>query len=233
MGGGWWVNNVMENPDQGLPYLVSWVVWVIFSITLHELGHGWAALRQGDRTPVVTGHMTWNPIVHMGVQSLIIFAVIGIAWGAMPVDPSRFRSKYGDLLVSFAGPMINFSLAGVAILLGGLWYGHASGLAESWSINLDYEFADRVYQFFFLGASLNILLAFLNLLPIPPLDGSRMLADVSRTYRSWTMHPQAPLVGLFALLAVFFLASPYLWLISDLVATLGVLIVAFLTGGEL
>lgn len=229
---GWWVNGVMENPDQGLPFLVSWIVWVIGSITLHELGHGWAALRQGDRTPVVTGHMTWNPIVHMGVPSLIMFAVVGIAWGAMPVDPTRFRHKYGDLLVSLAGPMMNFSLAVVAIVLGGLWVGHAVSVGESLSLSVHWELHSRVTDFFWLGAMLNLILGVLNLLPIPPLDGSHMLANVWGTYRSWTMHPQAWIAGLFLIMVVFFWGVDFMFPLANDVASFGIALVAFVTGGE-
>jgi len=60
----WWVIQVLDS--FGPAFLASWIVWVIGSITLHELAHGWAAIWQGDRTPVLTGHMTWNPLVHMG-----------------------------------------------------------------------------------------------------------------------------------------------------------------------
>ena len=73
---------------------VSWVVTVVVSVVLHELGHGVAALRQGDDTPRTSGHMTLNPLVHMGGLSLFLLFVIGIAWGMMPVNPSRFRSRH-------------------------------------------------------------------------------------------------------------------------------------------
>ncbi len=68
------------------------VVIVIFSITFHELAHGWAAMSQGDNTPQQTGHLTLNPVVHMGKESLIFLCLMGIAWGQMPVNPSKFRS---------------------------------------------------------------------------------------------------------------------------------------------
>jgi hypothetical protein len=101
-------------------------VWVIGSIVLHELAHGWAAIRLGDTTPRDLGHMTWNPLVHMGGFSLVVFAVIGIAWGMMPVDPSRLRGRYGDALVALAGPAMNIVLAAVSFavwLVLWLWLG--------------------------------------------------------------------------------------------------------------
>ena len=85
---GWWMADLWQ---QNPMLLCSWVFWVILSICLHELGHGYAAIKCGDDTPRLSGHMTLNPIVHMGVPSLVMFAIVGIAWGMMPVDPSRFR----------------------------------------------------------------------------------------------------------------------------------------------
>ena len=78
----WWVHHVVET--RGAVVLVAWIFWVILSIVLHELAHGWAALWQGDDTPRRLGRMTMNPLVHMGGTSLLIFAIIGIAWGVMP-----------------------------------------------------------------------------------------------------------------------------------------------------
>jgi Zn-dependent protease len=222
----WWVADALDDPDRGPVFLASWVVWVVVSITLHELGHGWAAIRQGDRTPILTGHMTWNPIVHMGVQSLIVFAAIGICWGAMPVDPTRFKSRYGDLIVSAAGPVMNVSLAVVCMVLGGLWVVFGGHVLPSDAI------AYNVLSFLFLGAALNVVLVVLNLLPIPPLDGSRMLADLSVSYRRMTMHEQAPMAGLLALIAIFWFAGDFMWDIGYGAANGGIeAVVSFFAGG--
>jgi Zn-dependent protease len=189
---GWWVADLYHtNPAA----LISWVVWVIVSITLHELAHGIAAIWCGDRTPIETGHMTWNPIVHMSPQSLIIFAVIGIAWGAMPVNPSRFRKKYDDALVSFAGPALNIALAIICVVAGALWIrlgGFASVTLQS---NLE--------LFFRMGAGLNIVLALFNLLPIPPLDGSRILASFSWRFREFMYKPESAVIALIAIVVIF------------------------------
>ena len=102
----WWMHAVYDSG--GLAAVLGWVFWVIFSICLHELAHGWAAIWQGDRTPRETGHMTMNPMVHMGGASLIVFALVGIAWGLMPTDPSRYRwGRRGRIAVAAAGPLMN------------------------------------------------------------------------------------------------------------------------------
>ena len=189
----WWVSNLLaENPA----LLASWVVWVIGSIVLHELGHGWAAIARGDRTPIDSGHMTWNPLVHMGGMSLLMFALVGIAWGAMPVNPSRLRGRYADAAVAAAGPAMNLGLAIGAVLGAALWRGYAGGVGE--------PFYSNVAMFFEVGAFLNLLLLALNLLPVPPLDGSRILADVSPGYRRLIDKPEAAVVGMLILIVVVF-----------------------------
>ena len=190
----WWVHELYQ---QGQTVkLVSWIFWVISSIVLHELAHGWAALWQGDDTPRRLGHMTVNPLVHMGLTSLLIFALIGLAWGAMPVNPGRFRNRrYGDVLVSLAGPAMNILLSLAALTALSLWlrFGPAAQPLH-----------ENVTTFLWTGGWLNIVLALLNLLPIPPLDGSRILAGLSRKARELYNHPQAQLFGMFVLLAIFF-----------------------------
>ena len=171
---GWWVSEILNDPGRGPAVLVSWVVLVIGSIVLHELAHGWAALWQGDTTPRDTVHMTWNPMVHMGPTSLIVFAVIGIAWGAMPVDPSRFRDRYGDAWVSLAGPVMNIALAALSFVALVAWTVLGSGVSDPLHGNL--------WMFFWLGAWLNLILAAFNLLPVLPLDGGRIAASLSRGY---------------------------------------------------
>ncbi len=169
---GWWVTNLWHNEPM---LLVSWVVWVIVSIVLHELAHGWAAIRLGDRTPIEMGHMTWNPLVHMGRTSLIVFAIVGIAWGMMPVNPSRLRGRYGDAWVSLAGPAMNLALALLLVVVGGVWVGRSGFGAPD-------DVFNNMTTFFVAGASLNLFLMAFNLLPIPPFDGSRVLAAFSPAF---------------------------------------------------
>lgn len=139
------------------------VVILIISITLHELAHGFAALNQGDDTPRRTGHMTLNPLVHMGWESIFFLVIAGITWGQMPVNPAKFRSaKLGNILVSIAGPALNLLLGIFAILL----------LVFSSHI----KFLSR--EFIYLTAQINLSLFMFNLLPIPPLDGFHALVEI-------------------------------------------------------
>jgi Zn-dependent protease len=188
----WWVHEFYQSGR--IVELISQVFWVIFSITLHELAHGWAALWQGDDTPRRLGRMTMNPIVHMGPWSLLMFALVGIAWGVMPTDSSRYRwRRRGRFIVAGAGPAMNLALAFVSLtlLVLWLWIGPQGG-------NLYRNLA----VFLWMGGWLNILLAVFNLMPVPPLDGANVLSGLSfRCYRFF-QNPQVQMIGLFLLLAL-------------------------------
>jgi Zn-dependent protease len=190
---GWWVQNLYQAGQ--IAELISWAFWVLLSITLHELAHGWAALRQGDDTPRRLNRMTANPVVHMGTMSLLMFALLGIAWGVMPVSPSRFRDRRkGEILVAAAGPGMNIALAAASltILIGWLALGPqgTSGYRN-------------IAVFLWVGGWLNLLLAIFNLLPIPPLDGSTILAGLSRRIYHLYQQPRSQMIGMFLVLAIF------------------------------
>ncbi|MDP6478631.1 MAG: site-2 protease family protein [Phycisphaerales bacterium] len=192
----WWVHDVFQT--QGLPYLLSWIFWMLLSITLHELAHGWAAIWEGDFTPIETGHMSANPVVHMGGFSLIVFALIGFAWGLMPVRPWNFRHRrWGEAIVAFAGPAMNLALAFVSLTALGIWRGIDPTLQTAPSA----EWMVHTSNFLWLGGWLNLVLFALNLIPVPPLDGSRILAATSMQIRQLYNHPNASMAGMI----VFFL----------------------------
>ena len=168
--------------------IVGWLFWIIASITLHELAHGWAALWQGDPTPRALGHMTASPMVHMGPMSLIALALVGVAWGAMPVNPQNFRmGRFGDALVAFAGPAMNFLLALVIASL----------------TPLAYHFSEEMGGLLELGVGLNILLGLFNLLPVPPFDGGRILVALVREVRQLFDSPGGQNIFLIAFMLLF------------------------------
>ena len=195
---GWWVADAWS---QDPVFLVSWVVWVIGSIVLHELAHGWTAIRCGDRTPIETGHMTWNPLVHMGQMSLLMFAAVGIAWGAMPVNPSNFRGRNDDAKVALAGPMMNFLLFCIALAGAAAVIVFSSKLGDPLGPNL------RIFAIS--GAFLNLALMLFNLIPAPPLDGYRIIADFVPAFRRIWEGPNAGLISIGALIAVFWFGGPW------------------------
>lgn len=206
---GWWVTDAWAtNPV----ILVAWVFWVVFSIVLHELGHGIAAIRCGDRTPIDTGHMTWSPMVHMGPTALIMFALFGFTWGAMPVTPSRFRGRFDDAKVAAAGPAVNLSLGLLCVVAAVAWQGLSSGVNP--------EFREKIFTFFWVGARINAMGVLFNLLPVPPLDGSRIVANFFPAYDRFFTTERGGMVGLIAAVLLFTVGGKYVWALADLGAAL-------------
>jgi len=146
---------------------------VIISLTIHEFSHAWAAHRLGDDTAKSMGRLTLNPIPHIDVIGLLAITFIHFGWAKpVPVDPYNLRGdpKRGFMLVSLAGPVSNLLLAPIAALVFNLYaYLIMAGL-------LPYN--STILEFLLQLVWINIALAILNLLPIPPLDGSRILAGV-------------------------------------------------------
>ncbi|MEP0872786.1 site-2 protease family protein [Trichocoleus desertorum AS-A10] len=150
--------------DGFIPFMLVGLI-VIFSICVHELSHGLAALQQGDQTPIRTGHMTLNPLKHMGWEATIFLIIAGITWGSMPVNPSRFRSaKWGEVIVSAAGPLSNLTLGLLSIaLIRWLLASSTEGTVGAALI------VSKLILL--LLALINLKLFVVNMLPIPPLDG--------------------------------------------------------------
>jgi Zn-dependent protease len=187
--GQWWVSGVLSMPN-GRVVLFSWVVWIMVSIVLHELAHGWAAIRKGDRTPIELGHMTWNPVVHIPPLSLLMFGLFGFCWGLMPVDPSRMRGRYARAYVAFAGPACNMILFAILVVLT-VVHLHTAALIPQ-------PLRDNLEIFLRIGAMINAVGFMFNLLPVPPLDGSTIASEFSRGYRNFMRSENGAIVAMVA-----------------------------------
>lgn len=141
------------------------VLIVVFSICCHEYMHARTALWQGDDTAAQMGHLTLNPLKQMGFFSLVMLFVIGIAFGQVPVNPSRLKGRYSEAIVSFAGPLTNFILSVIffVAMVGVLTLGEGS------------EINKFLVEVLFTGSELNLVLFMLNMIPAPPLDGFGIL----------------------------------------------------------
>jgi len=156
------------------------IVILIVSVSLHELAHGWAALDQGDDTPTSSGHMTLNPVIHMGLPSLFFLFIYGICWGAMPVNPSRFRSeKWGEVLVAAAGPLMNLSLMFISMLIFNLCCNFLEPTAHLTAFLIFVE----------ITAVVNLGLFILNMIPLPPFDGFHVLSGLMPSFKSLKGRP--------------------------------------------
>lgn len=158
-------------------FYVAVILAVVVSVSLHELAHGLVAVRLGDDTPIEEGRITLNPLVHMGPVSLLVLLIAGIAWGAMPIDRARLRGKYGEAQVAAAGPFTNILIAAVTLTALGLWQRHRGLASDDLS-----PMAQNGELLLGVFGTMNVTLALFNLIPVPPLDGSHILANFSGAY---------------------------------------------------
>jgi len=145
------------------------ILILIFSVVVHEVSHGFAAHYLGDPTARLEGRLTLNPVHHLDpigsfvVPLLLFFTSAGVMFGwakPVPVNPYNLRGKYGEVIVAAAGPLSNLALA--------LIFGLLVRFSPSF---LPYSFMQLVATI----VVINIVLAVFNLVPIPPLDGSKIL----------------------------------------------------------
>ncbi len=176
-------------------YFFAIVLSVVISITLHELAHGWAAIRLGDNTPIRQNRMTGNPMVHMGPYSIMVLLLIGIAWGQMPIDPSRLRGKFAEAWVAIAGPATNFILALLGLTM--------LGVIQRFDLLAGMGIEENALNFLFYFGSINAILGVFNLFPIPPLDGSHVMANLNRGYAQFISDPSKQGVLLLGFLMLF------------------------------
>jgi Zn-dependent protease len=137
---------------------VSWVAFAVFSICVHESAHARMAVHFGDETP--RAYIPLNPKRQMGWFSLILLLFIGVAWGAVPVNPKGCGSRWRNALVCLAGPLANLGLCAVFALL--------AQTARLWG-------SVELMEIFHYGSYVNGALCLLNLCPVPPLDGFNVI----------------------------------------------------------
>lgn len=154
----------------------TWVIPILFAITLHEAAHGYAANALGDPTAKALGRLSLNPLRHIELFGTIIlpgllflFAPFVLGWAKpVPVNPRNFKDPRRDMLwVALAGPAMNIALAVLAVLSLRLIVPMAAGFEQQW-----------LYETAFNMLKLNLILAVFNMIPLPPLDGGRVLVGI-------------------------------------------------------
>lgn len=171
---------------------------LLFSVIVHEISHGYMALRLGDPTAKMMGRLTFNPIPHIDpigsilvpLFSLLMAGQIFIAWAKpVPVNPMNFSNfKRDDILVSVVGPFSNIAMALVCSIAFILVHTLTPLIVQA-DIELLTEMWGFLTKMFLGGVYLNVILAVFNMLPIPPLDGSHVVAsllpdNISEQYRN-------------------------------------------------
>ena len=195
---------MLGNPIQLLLMLPP----ILLALTIHEVAHGWVAYRFGDPTAKMAGRLTLNPLPHLDVIGTILLFIAHIGWAKpVPVNPAYFKNPKRDLVwVSLAGPASNLALAfGFGLIFRLLPHGtimFSSGYSNMLIIMLIYTVV------------INLVLAVFNLIPIPPLDGSKILAGfLPRKFEAlfYQLERIGPMLVIGLVLVGSLLHKPFLW----------------------
>jgi len=169
--------------------------FVVFCcLPIHELSHGLVAYWLGDDTAKLKGRLTLNPLAHLNPLGTIMLLLVGVGYAEpVPVNARNFKNPKGGMaLTALAGPMSNLLMGWVSIWLFYICNAYISNSG----------FGSAVTFFFLYAAQINVMLAVFNLLPIPPLDGSKILAGLlpSKAYFKYMQYERYVMIALFVLL---------------------------------
>ena len=190
---------------------------LLFAISIHEYAHAQCADSMGDPTARYMGRLTFNPLAHLDPIGAILLVVAGFGWAkGVPINVNNFRNRReGILKVSFAGPAANLFLCFMAAFMMAL-------------LGKMHMLSDGLYRFLFWMQLYNVWFAFFNLIPVPPLDGSRILSELLPAKQSWQFNEIVDRYGFYILIALVFtgitgmiinpLANGYLRLIQGLLS---------------
>lgn len=189
---------------------------VLLAITLHEFAHGWVANRLGDPTARLLGRLTLNPIKHLDPIGTLAFFLTGmIGWAKpVPVNILQLKDPKKDMmLVALAGPLTNIFLAAVSALF--LKFLSITGLTYNFSL---LSVIRPIYLMAQASVMINVGLAIFNIIPVPPLDGSRILTGLLPYRQALTFSKIEPygfmiLIGLMFTGIVHMVISPIVYLI--------------------
>lgn len=161
-----------------MPDIILNLLILLFSVICHEFAHGWMAVKEGDPTPEISGRLTFNPLAHLDPIGTILLPIICyianapiFGWARpVPVNPLNFHNfRFGLIKVAVSGPFANLLLAAIASAI--------NFIMKNYSI-LPFELTIFFTEILRWTILLNIILAVFNLLPIPPLDGSRVVSGI-------------------------------------------------------
>lgn len=212
----------------GIAELLITVFCVFLSLSFHEYAHGYAAYKMGDDTAKNMGRLNMSPMSHIDPIGAVCLFLFGFGWAKpVPINPNNFKAgkmKQGMVITALAGPLGNLIMAFVSLLLMriiGRVYGNAAGVAAT-ALTV-------VYILLSVLESMNLALAVFNLIPVPPLDGSKILNAVlpARTYFWLMQYEQYGFIILIILINLPIFDS-FLYLITGGIETLFNLIIGLI-----
>lgn len=175
---------------------------ILMTITVHECAHGYVATLLGDPTAKNSGRLTLNPIAHFDPVGALCMLVFRFGWAKpVPINPYYFKNRRRDTAITaLAGPLSNFLSAFVSLLIVGVCL----------AIGFTGTVGTVVINFFYMFCSLNIGLGVFNLIPIPPLDGSKVLGAVlpTETWQKLMYYERYGMLALIVLLYTGLLTRP-------------------------
>ena len=184
---------------------------ILIAMVLHELSHGYVSYRLGDPTPKQTGRLTLNPLKHLDLFGSLCLLFVGFGWAKpVQINPRYYKNpKQGTVLVSLAGPLMNFLLAFIGSFFISMIV-RIVGESIPFETRFGYQAFTYLWEFLYYFMLLNIGLGVFNLIPFPPLDGSKILLAVlpDRLYFKWMKYERYGQLILMALLYFGFLNTP-------------------------
>ncbi|MDP7069501.1 MAG: site-2 protease family protein [Candidatus Peribacteraceae bacterium] len=211
----------------------TFIIAILIAVSVHEWAHGYAAYKLGDPTAKYDGRLTLNPLAHLDPVGTVLFIMVGFGWGKpVPVDPRYFKRPLRDnAIVAFAGPLSNIILAFGAFAIAVLIGQKAQALSVTGALIAP---NNQPIIITFLGELLgdiihiNLVLMAFNLLPVPPLDGSKILRmflpyEFEYQYRQFEQYGPWILLGLIFLGRAVGLPILSLWISIIMAPFLGIM----------